>query len=126
MSNVTKLAEFKVPGGPAGPEELPAPAGIPEAFRGGLETSGAAFFQTVINNLTILGSFLALVMVMFSGIQWIMSKGDPIRVASAKRRFLFAIIGLVVMLSAFFIVRMIIFITGGNTEEFLNPSKLLQ
>lgn len=124
MSDVTKLAQFKVPGGSAG-QDLPAPSGIPEALRGGLETSGTAFFQTVINNLIILGSFLALVMVMYSGIQWIMSKGDPIRVASAKRRFFFAIIGLLIMLGAFFIVRVIIFITGGDWNKFINPASML-
>lgn len=105
---------------------MPAPSGIPDAFRGGLETSGTAFFQTVINNLILLGSFLALVMVIFSGIQWIMSKGDPIRIASARRRFLFAMVGLIIMLGAFFIVRVIVFVTGGNTEDFLNPTNLLE
>lgn len=126
MSDVTKLAQFKVPGGSSGPQDLQAPSGIPKALQGGLETSGAAFFQTVVNNLIILGSFLTLVMVIISGIQWMTSRGDPNKIASAKQRFFFAVIGLLVMLGAFFIVRVIIFITGGNTEDFLNPSKLLQ
>lgn len=125
MLETTKLAQFKLPGGSSGPRELQAPSGIPKAFQGGLETSGTAFFQTVINNLIILGAFLTLVMVIFSGIQWIMSRGDPIRVASAKRRFTFAMIGLLIMLGAFFIVRVIIFATGGNSEDFLNPTRLL-
>lgn len=105
---------------------LQAPSGVPAALRGGLGQSGTAFFQTIVNNLIILGSFLALLMVIFSGIQYIMSRGDPEKLASAKRRFLFAIIGLIVMLGAFFVVRVIIFITGGNWQDFLNPSKLLE
>jgi hypothetical protein len=121
-----KLAQFKVPGGSAGPQDLAAPSGIPIALRGGLESSGTTFFQTIVNNLIILGSFLALVMVIISGIQWIMSRGDPIGIASAKRRFFFAIIGLIVMLGAFFVVRVIIFITGGNWQDFLNPAKMLE
>lgn len=125
MLNSQKLAQFKVPGGSDGPQTLTAPSGIPEAFRGGLETSGTAFFQTIINNLIILGSFLTLVMVIISGIQWMMSRGDPERIASARKRFLFAIIGLLVMLGAFFIVRVIVFITGGDWQSFLNPSKLI-
>lgn len=125
MTNVTKLAQFKVPGGSSGPQDLAAPSGVPEALRGGLENSGTAFFQTIVNNLIILGAFLALMMVIFSGVQWMMSRGDPQRIASAKRRLFFAIIGLIVMLGAFFIVRVIIFITGGNWQDFLNPSKLL-
>ncbi len=121
-----KIAQFKVPGGSSGPQDLPAPSGIPQALRGGLEDSGTAFFQTIVNNLIIIGSFLALVMVVIAGIQWIMSRGEPDKLVSAKKRFTFAIIGLVVMLSAFFIVQVIIFITGGNTEQFLNPTQLLE
>lgn len=125
MENLQKLAQFKIPGGSAGGQDLQAPSGIPKTFQGGLETSGSAFFQTVINNLIILGSFLALIMVIISGIQWIISRGDPIQIASAKKRFFFAVVGLLIMLGAFFIVRVVIFITGGNWEDFLNPSKLL-
>lgn len=121
-----KLAQFKMPGGSAGPQDLVAPSGIPTALRGGLESSGTAFFQTIVNNLIILGTFLALVMVIISGIQWITSRGNPQGIASAKSRFFFAVIGLIVMLGAFFIVRVIVFITGGNWEDFLNPSKMLQ
>lgn len=125
MSVVTKLAQFKVPGGSEGPQDLAAPSGIPKALQGGLQTSGTAFFQTVVNNLIILGSFLTLMMVIISGVQWIMSRGDPSKIAAARQRFFFAIVGLLVMLSAFFVVRVIIFITGGNSQDFLNPSKLL-
>jgi len=125
MEGSVKLAQFKMPGGSAGPVEVSAPSGIPEGLRGGLETSGTAFFQTVVNNLIILGSFLALLMVIISGIQWIMSRGEAERIAAAKRRFYFAIIGLVVMLAAFFIVRVIVFITGGDSAQFMNPASML-
>lgn len=123
---MAKIAQFQIPGGSAGPTEVVAPSGIPAGLRGGLETSGTAFFQTIVNNLIIIGSFLALLMVIFSGIQWIMSSGDPVRVASAKRRFMFAIIGLIVMLGAFFIVRVIVWITGGDTAQFMNPASMLR
>ena len=130
MLNSEKLAQFKmpgssIPGGSSGPVSVQAPSGIPEGLRGGLEQSGTAFFQTVINNLIILGSFLALVMVIISGMQWITSRGDPERIASAKRRFFFAIIGLLIMLGAFFIVRVIIVITGGDWNQFINPASML-
>lgn len=119
---MAKIAQFQIPGG----EEVAAPSGIPAGLRGGLETSGNAFFQTVVNNLIIIGSFLALLMLIFSGIQWVMSSGDPVRVASAKRRFMFAILGLVIMLGAFFIVRVIVFITGGDSGQFFNPASMLE
>ncbi len=126
MEETQKLAQFSVPGGSNGPQSLAAPSGVPEGLRGGLETSGTAFFQTVVNNLIIVGSFLALVMVIISGTQYIMSRGEPEKLASAKRRFLFAIVGLVVMLGAFFIVRVIVFITGGDFNQFANPASMLQ
>ena len=120
-----KIAQFTIPGGSAGPTEITPPEGIPPGWRGGLEESGTAFFQTVVNNLILLGTFLALVMVIISGIQWIMSRGDPIRIASAKSRLFYAIIGLIVMLGAFFIVRVIVFIMGGDNNQFLNPASML-
>jgi hypothetical protein len=126
MQGAQKLAQFKIPGGSAGPTEVAAPSGVPEGLRGGLETSGTAFFQTIVNNLIILGSFLALVMVIISGTQYIMSRGEPEKLASAKRRFMFAIIGLVIMLGAFFIVRVIVFITGGDFDQFVNPASMLR
>lgn len=124
MLHSEKLAQFSIPGS-SGSQPLTAPSGIPKALQGGLESSGTAFFQTIINNLIILGAFLALVMLIISGIQWIMSRGDPDKIAGAKRRFWFAIIGLLVMLLAFFIVRVIIVITGGDYQSFINPSKML-
>ena len=114
-----------VPGGETGPVQVQAPSGIPEGLRGGLEQSGTAFFQTIVNNLIILGSFLALIMVIISGTQYIMSRGDPEKLQSARRRFMFAIIGLVVMLGAFFIVRVIVFVTGGDWDQFINPASML-
>jgi hypothetical protein len=125
MVDSQKLAQFSVPGGSSGPQELVAPSGVPEGLRGGLESSGTAFFQTIVNNLIILGSFLALVMVIISGTQYIMSRGEPEKLASAKRRFLFAIVGLVIMLGAFFIVRVIVFVTGGDYDQFVNPTQML-
>ncbi len=124
MLNSEKLAQMSLPGGSAGPQKLAAPSGVPEAIRGGPD-AGIIFFQTVVNNLIILGSFLALVMVIISGTQYIMSRGEPEKLASAKRRFLFAIVGLVVMLSAFFVVRVIVFITGGDFDQFMNPTSML-
>lgn len=68
---------------------------------------------------------MALLMVILSGIQWIMSSGDPVKIADAKRRFMFAVIGLIVMLGAFLIVRVIIFMSGGDSAQFLNPGAML-
>lgn len=125
MLNSEKLAQFSIPGGSSGPVQMAAPSGVPTALRGGLEQSGTAFFQTIVNNLIILGSFLALIMVIISGTQYIMSRGDPEKLQSARRRFMFAIIGLVIMLAAFFIVRVIVFITGGDFNQFINPASML-
>ena len=126
MLNSEKLAQFSIPGGSSGPVQIAAPSGVPQALRGGLEQSGTAFFQTIVNNLIILGSFLALMMVIISGIQYILSRGDPEKLVSARKRFLFAIVGLLIMLSAFFIVRVIIFITGGDWNQFINPVGMLE
>ncbi len=105
-------------------QNLATPSGIPEGLSGDIGNSGAAFFQTGINLLLYAATALSIMMLMWGGIQWITSSGDPERLAAAKRKITFAIIGLVVSVGAFFIVRVIIIVLGGNADNLLNPAVL--
>ena len=115
-------AQIKLPGG----EELQAPGGVSPELRGGLEDSGQLLTQQFLNIFFLAGATIALIMIIFSGIQWITSEGDVEKVKSARRRLIFSILGLVTIMGAFFIVRIFIFTLGGDPEKFFNPAQSIQ
>lgn len=119
-----KLA-LNIPGSSIQPtQRLASPSGLPAALGGDFSTSGAALVQTGISWLLYVATALAILMLMWGGIQWIMSSGDPEKVASAKKKLTFAIIGLVVSVGAFFLVRVIVTILGGDSNILTNPATL--
>lgn len=107
-------------------ENLTAPSGVPKALQGGLDTAGNQIFQTGINLVFLTAVTLAVIVIMYSGIQWTMSGGDSGKIANARKRLMFAVVGLVVAALAFFIVNTITVSLGGKPGNFFNPSQLLK
>jgi hypothetical protein len=62
--------------------------------------------------LLYLAGALAIGYLMFGGIKWITSRGDKVAVESARRHIVAAVIGLVVVVSAFFILQVVFRILG--------------
>ncbi len=62
--------------------------------------------------LLYLAGALAIGYLMFGGIKWITSRGDKVAVESARRHIVAAVIGLVVVISAFFILQVVFRILG--------------
>ncbi len=114
---MTQLS-FALPGSSA---KIVAPSGIPEPLSREATAAGSAIFATSTNLLFGLASFLALAFIIFSGIQWITSGGDYQKIAAAKSRLMYAIIGLVVVILAFFIISVILAVFGKSSGIFLNP-----
>lgn len=117
------LAQLKVPGlyDDNQAVEVPAPSGLSPAFRQGGEVAGRAFTQTAFDWIFYVAIVLAVLFIMWSGIQWMTSGGDVERLQSAKRRLLYAIIGLVVVLFSFVIVRVVLTTLGGDGDQFFSP-----
>lgn len=95
---------MQLPQGPNGQTvTINAPAGIP--------TGGLTTVQKVIGNtvtiLLIATVLLTLIYLILGGIQWIQSGGDKQKVAQARSRLTFAIIGLIVALCAFVIINIV-------------------
>ena len=95
----TKLA-LTVPG--YGPIEAPK-----EVPTGGLRNDGADIIQTGVTLLIVTAIVVALFMLTYSGIQWIMSRGDKQMLDAARMRIIYTIIGLVVVFLSFMIVNII-------------------
>jgi len=75
------------------------------------QLSGRAFLQKVLNLvielLFIGGSIIFFIMLLSGGIRWIASGGDKTRLEGARGQITHALIGLVILLSAFAIIKLI-------------------
>lgn len=71
------------------------------------KASNASFVTLIDIVLVILGS-IAVFMVVYSGVQIIISNGDSSKIATARKSILFAILGLIVIISSRLIISFII------------------
>ncbi len=108
------------------PTDLTPPTGIPSELGEGFSTSGNALIQTGLNMIFFVGAIIAVLVFMFSGIQWITSGGDPSKVASARKRLMFAVIGLVLMALSFVIVKVVFTTLGVDSSNITNPGSKLE
>lgn len=113
-----KLAQFKIPT-TGGEEQIVVPSGIPKQLSGGLNTSGKAFIQTGYQYLFLAAIVLAIIFTIFSGIGFITSGGDSEKLAEARKRLIYSIIGLSIVILAFVIVSAVIKVVGGDPKLFL-------
>ena len=117
-----KIAQgFTIPGNDGQNAKLVAPSGTSPVIQKGGETAGKALAQTAFDWIFYIAIILAVLFIMWSGIQWITSGGDVSRLQSAKKRLFFAIIGLVVVLFSFVIVRVVLTTLGANSTQFFSP-----
>lgn len=67
----------------------------------------------VFNSVLGLAGALAVVFVVYGGIQYSLSQGDPAKVKQAKDTILYSVIGLVVVMVSFAIINLVIGGVGG-------------
>ena len=67
-----------------------------------------SIIKTVINVLSVVVGVVAVVMIIFGGLKYITSGGDSSNVSSAKNTIIYAIVGLVIVALAQFIVRFVL------------------
>lgn len=113
-----KSLAFNIPGANDTSQEIVVPGGIPNELRGGTSTSGIAVAQLLLNTLSLLVFFAALVFIIYAGIRFITSGGDEEALASARKQLLYAIVGIIIASLAFFLVRTLITVLGGNPDFF--------
>lgn len=93
---------------------------------GGLEATKSSFnitdifgtggiFSTIINILLFLIGAISVVMIVFAGFQYATSGGDAGKVTTAKNTILYAVIGIVVALLAYAIIRFVTNQLGATT-----------
>lgn len=90
---------LKLPGG----QQIAAPKGIPT---GGMAVTSKALGNAIVI-MIILAVILTIIFLILGGIMWITSGGDKSKIAAARSRITFAIIGLIVAMVGFFIINIV-------------------
>lgn len=72
------------------------------------------YLGNIINGLFALSGIAAVILIIISGIRLLVSGGDAEKVARARRSLFYAIVGFVIVLFSFVILRVISFITGAE------------
>lgn len=72
------------------------------------------YLGNVINGIFALSGVAAIILIIISGIRLLVSGGDADKVAKARTSLYYSILGFVIVLSSFLILRVISFITGAE------------
>lgn len=81
--------------------------------------------QFILNLLFLVGVIVAVAFLIYGGIRWIISGGDKTAVESARNHIVAAIVGLVIVAGAFFIVQVVFSLLGVSnplSETFTLPT----
>lgn len=77
--------------------------------------------SNILNAFLTLSGLVALLLIIYSGIKFIMSRGDKEKIEGARKTFIFAIIGLVFILLSFYILVFIGQLTGIKIDKLITP-----
>ena len=83
---------------------------------GDTETRVNSLITKIINILSVIVGIVAVIMIIFGGFKYITSGGDSGNVTGAKNTILYAIIGLIIVALAQFIVRFVLSTTTGTVD----------
>ena len=72
-------------------------------------------FNNIINTILYVAGIVAVAMLIFGGIRFMISRGDKDKVQKAKNTVIYAIIGLILVIFSYAIVNFIISATGKLT-----------
>ncbi len=97
--------------------QIETPLGVPT---GGMDTAGQKIINLGFNLLFVVGVIITISFVIYSGIQWTLSGGDKEKIASARARLTYAIIGFVIIVTAFAIIKTVLSLIGYNSGFFFN------
>lgn len=66
------------------------------------------FVGVIINAIFVIAVIIALAYLIYGGIRWIMSQGDKSKVQDARNHIIAAVIGLIIVFLAYFIINIIL------------------
>lgn len=72
--------------------------------------------QFIITLLFVVGVIIAIAFLIYGGIKWVMSGGDKAGVEAARNHIVAAIVGLVIIAGAFFIIQVVFKLLGTTLD----------
>jgi len=75
-------------------------------------------FKNAVNGITAFAGVVLFIVIVMAGFTYLFSGGDAKQLEKAKNAFTYAIIGLIVIISAYLILQLIGLFTGVNITEF--------
>jgi hypothetical protein len=82
-------------------------------------------FGTVVTNVVVfiivVAVIVALIYLLYGGMKWIMSRGDKTEVESARNHITAAIVGLIIVFLALFIISILLALFGLNVNQLELP-----
>lgn len=102
-------ADFNVPGG----RVIDLPPSPTSNFTG--STFITQLIGKVLPIVLAIGGFIAVIIIIISGIQFTTSSGNPEGAAAARNRLLYAIVGFVIIILAFAVLQIVNNLFLGNT-----------
>lgn len=73
--------------------------------------------RNIMDYAFVFSGIVAVIFLVWAGIRYAVSGGDEVQLSKAKRTMTFAIIGLVIILLSFFVIKLIGFVTGTTCIE---------
>lgn len=105
--------------------DITAPSSVPQPVSNTTEADESLqnVFNSVVTLFFIVGMIGALIYALWGAVDWIISAGDKDKIGNARKKISTALIGLVVLASAFFVVYMVGKIIGIDFGQLppLNP-----
>ncbi len=72
------------------------------------------FISNIVSAAVPLAGVAAIILIIWSGIKFLTSGGDPLKVEGAKKTLTWAVVGLVIVLMAFVIFKIFSLVSGVN------------
>lgn len=99
-----------------------------DCAQGGHDTANVdSILKTVINIFSTLVGVVAVIMIIFAGFKYITSAGDSSKITSAKNTLIYALIGVIIVALAQFIVKFVLDKSINTTQKTVTcaaPKKL--
>lgn len=90
-------------------------AGTISSIVAGAREKGDTFFLEIFNSAFLWGGIIAGIMIVWGGIQYVTSVGDPAKAAKARNSVLFSAVGLIIIILAATIINTVVnAVQGGN------------
>lgn len=93
---------------------------VPDCDNAG-ESTVNGVLKVALNIFSLIVGVIAVIMIVFGGLKFILSKGDPSNISLARNTIIYAVVGIVIVALAQFIVRFVLTKTANSPTPITAP-----